>query len=289
VRQRRTLTFALSGAAAAALLVVAGAVVVNANATPAKVIAVGNASESTPTDGSAAGQPADPPSAVVTNEPVPVPTLTGIDPEPTKTKKAKQPIIDVPTAIVTITPPANPTTSAPTAKPTQSKKPTSKPKRTDRVDPIGQETPTDDPSSSGQPTAKPTSKPTVKPTTKPTVKPTVKPTPKPTLKPNTASAAAVCGSGYKVIDSHSLSGKATIYLLYYSGKNCVVTMSRYVYPGKVAMNATLKVQKSGATGSDPGSFTAYAGPVRLAAAKTCVQWGGKWGTYSWTSGWSHCG
>ncbi|GAA2863694.1 hypothetical protein GCM10010517_22790 [Streptosporangium fragile] len=142
---------------------------------------------------------------------------------------------------------------------------------------------------------KPTPKPTVttpKPTPKPTTT-TAKPTPKPTSatqKPNPYTATGVCGSGYKVVNSHALGSVATIYLLYNSGagKNCVVTMSKYVIPGRISMNAILQVQ-GGASGSNPGNFTSYAGPVRLSAARKCVIWGGSHGSLSWKSGWSHCG
>ncbi|WP_326641446.1 protein kinase [Streptosporangium sp. NBC_01755] len=146
------------------------------------------------------------------------------------------------------------------------------------------------PSSASEPTSKPTPKPTTaRPTARPTT--TVKPSPKPTpQKPNPYTATGVCGSGYKVVNSRALGGVATIYLLYNSaaGKNCVVTMSRYVVPAKVAMNAILQVQ-GGSSGSNPGRFTVYAGPVRLSAAKKCVIWGGSHGSLSWKSGWSHCG
>jgi hypothetical protein len=128
----------------------------------------------------------------------------------------------------------------------------------------------------------------------------VKVTPKPTAtarptatsqpaEPNTTTPTSVCGSGYSVINSHALGSDATIYLLYNAGaaKNCVVTISRLVHPSKVSMNAILQVQ-GGASASDPGSFTSYAGPVSLSAAKKCVIWGGSWGSQSWKSGWSHC-
>ncbi|WP_406313595.1 protein kinase [Streptosporangium sp. NBC_01639] len=145
------------------------------------------------------------------------------------------------------------------------------------------------PVTTAPPTAKPTAKPTVKPTTKPTAKPTAKPTVSPP-KPNPYAVTTVCGAGYKVVDSRALGTSATIYLLYHSGagKNCVVTMAKYVAPAKVKMNATLQV-KGGSSGSNPGSFTTYAGPVRLAAVKKCVMWGGSYGTLTWKSGWSHCG
>ncbi|GAA3134567.1 hypothetical protein GCM10010466_26680 [Planomonospora alba] len=140
------------------------------------------------------------------------------------------------------------------------------------------------PGSTSKPTAKTSSKPTSKPTAGTSSKPAAKPT------PNTYSAAAVCGSGFKQINSHALGSSATIYLFYNatSKQNCVVTMSRYVHPGKVKMNALLQV-KGGSSASNPGSFTAYAGPVRLNAAKRCVIWGGSHGSLSWKSGWSHCG
>ncbi|WP_433517735.1 serine/threonine protein kinase [Nonomuraea sp. CA-143628] len=285
-KQRRTLTFALTGAAAAALLVVGGAVIVQANSGDVqKVVAVGNTSEATPTDGSGGGQPVEPP--LTEDSPVvsqPVPSVE--QPEPTKTKTKEQ-VIQDPSSQVPVTVPTVPQTSKPTthqpesepkatktkAKPTNMVDPDPDPKTSPTVDD------TDDPNP--QPTSKPTTKPTVKPTTKPTVKPTASP------KPNTFSATAVCGSGFKVIDSHTLGSNATIYLLYGNGKNCVVTMSKLVYPGKVSMNATLQV-KNGGSGSNPGKFTAYAGPVRVAAVKKCVIWGGSWGTASWKSGWSHC-
>ncbi|MEU4230471.1 protein kinase [Nonomuraea sp. NPDC026600] len=270
-KQRRTLTFALTGAAAAALLVVGGAVVVQANSGPQKVINVDSASQATSTAGAGAGQPVDPP--LTEDSPVvsqPVPSVE--EPEPTKTK-TKEKVIQDPSTQVPVTVPTVPQTSKPmTHKPTS--EPTPKPtktKRTDMVDP--------DPDPTGGPSEGPT---TDVPKTQPTKKPTAS-----TPKPNPYNAAAVCGAGYKVIDSHALGSYATIYLLYGNGRNCVVTMSKLVYTGKMPMNATLQVQKGGSA-SNPGNFTAYAGPVRVAAVKKCVIWGGSWGNASWKSGWSHC-
>ncbi|WP_221762174.1 serine/threonine-protein kinase [Nonomuraea sp. WAC 01424] len=285
-RQRRTLTFALSGAAAAALLVVGGAVVVQANSGKVPVTATGNASQNPPEDGQGAGQPGEPPTAEVTPDPTTLPAETGqpvptldigqADP-PKKAKHTKEPVIQVPNHPVTSVPSAQPTTKNPEPKVT----PTKKKKPTGLID--GEDEPT------AQPTPGPTS--TVQqPAKKPTAtKTTPKPTAKPTLKPNTYSVVTACGSGFKVIDQHALGSSATIYLLYNTGagKNCVVTMSKLVYPNKVSMNATLQVQ-GGASGSNPGKFTAYAGPVRLAAVKKCVIWGGSWNSLSWKSGWSHC-
>ncbi|MGP3958727.1 protein kinase domain-containing protein [Nonomuraea sp. 3N208] len=277
-RQRRTLTLALSGAAAAALLVVAGAVVVQANSKQVPVVAVGDSSANTPGDGSGAGQPGEPPSADVTPAPViptetsdPVPTVDIEVPEETKKpkKETKQPVAQVPTTPVETAQPRPQTT---TKRPEPSPSPTKK-KQTDTVDP---ET---EPTSEQPPTSGPTT--TVAPTSKPTK--TYVP-----LKPNPYRPTSLCGAGYKIVDSHALS-VATIYLLYNSsaGKNCVVTMSRYVHPGKVQMNAILQV-KGGSSASNPGRFTAYAGPIRLPAAKKCVIWGGQWAEKSWKSGWSHC-
>ncbi|MFC4056916.1 serine/threonine protein kinase [Planomonospora corallina] len=126
------------------------------------------------------------------------------------------------------------------------------------------------------------------PTVRTSSKPTPKPTPRPTLNPYTAAQA--CGPGFKQIGSHALGSRAMIHLFYNatSKQNCVVTRSRYYHPGKVRMNAILQV-KGGASASDPGSFTSYAGPVKLSAAKKCVIWGGSYGSLSWKSGWSHCG
>ncbi|MFG1699428.1 serine/threonine protein kinase [Nonomuraea sp. NPDC049309] len=109
------------------------------------------------------------------------------------------------------------------------------------------------------------------------------------LKQNTASPGALCGGGFQIIDSHALANHATIYLLYNasSGTNCVVTISRLVHPSTVNMSAILQV-KGGASANDPGKFTSHAGPVKLAAKKKCVIWGGAWNSYVWKSEWSHC-
>ena len=113
-------------------------------------------------------------------------------------------------------------------------------------------------------------------------------TPPPVSGSNPYSPNSACGSGYGVIDSHALSG-ATIYLLYNSGNgdNCVVTLAT-TPTSAVSMNATLAVQ-GGSSGSNPGTFTYYAGPVIENAPSSCVEWGGSYKTSSWTSGWSHCG
>ncbi|MEW9549172.1 protein kinase [Nonomuraea sp. NPDC050783] len=278
-RQRRTMTLALSGAAAAALLVVAGAVVVQANSKQTPVVAAGDATRRTQDGGSGAGQPGEPPATqentdpvVPTDDPVPVGTLDIEEPEKKTGKKhSEQPVAQVPTPPVSTQP--RPQTSAKrphaSSTPTPTPKPTRSKKKTVAVDPEAEPTnaPTHDPD---EPTK------------------TVTPS-KPPAKPNPYTATGACGAGYKVINSHALGNYATIYLLWNASasKNCVVTMARYQYPGKIEMNATLQV-KGGASGSNPGKFTAYAGPVRLAAAKKCVIWGGSIADLSWKSGWSHC-
>ncbi|MET9338165.1 protein kinase [Nonomuraea sp. NPDC003804] len=312
--RRRTVTVALSAAAAGALLL--GGTVVWANAgkaVPAELVAVDSPASGTDQDPAARNQagpnqpgqdttvaPTDvlPPDAQPTETDV-IPELVEATPGPEATvsgpKERDVPSVSVPHTTVphATAPPTQRQQPRPTAEPTR-KRPTAKPtKSTGLVDPDPDPTGLTEPTTGvayGQPSTKPTARPTVKPTVKPTttVKPTVKPSPSP--KPNPYTATGVCGAGYKVINSHALGTKATVYLLYNTsaGKNCVITMSKYVVPAKVSMNAVLQVQ-GGASGANPGSYTAYAGPVRLAAVKKCVIWGGSWGTLSWKSGWSHCG
>ncbi|WP_345699982.1 hypothetical protein [Kitasatospora terrestris] len=145
---------------------------------------------------------------------------------------------------------------------------------------------------SGRPTAPATkappggaSSPTPAPSATPTPEKSQTSTPPPG-KPYTP--VQVCGSGFAVIDSHSL-GAATVYLLYKgaTGDNCVTTIAGSP-SGPVPMNATLAV-KGGTSTGNPGSFTYYAGPIIKRAPDTCVQWGGSFGGTSWTSGWTHCG
>ncbi|MFI6732693.1 protein kinase [Nonomuraea sp. NPDC050451] len=282
-KQRRTLTLALSGAAAAALLVVVGAVVVQANTKQVPVVAVGNSSNKTNgDDASGGGQPVDPPPGDQT--PLPLPTDTSVSVptlsiEPTESKKAKHtkqpdPIVQVPNP-VTQAPQPQTTTKRPQPKPSETK---TKKKPSDMVDPVVEPTLSD---STGQPSSGPST------TLRPSGKPSKTTAPG---KPNPYQATSLCGAGYKVVDSRSIAGgNATVYLLYNTGagKNCVVTMARMVFSQKVQMNAVLQV-KGGSSASNPGSFSAYAGPIRLPAKQKCVIWGGSWGGQTWKSGWSHC-
>ena len=153
------------------------------------------------------------------------------------------------------------------------------------------------PSSSTQRSAAPSNNTTQSPAATPTPgvttvtatppAPQTSPSSAPNTTPNPYTAAEVCGSSYSVIDSHALAG-GTVYLLWSNStnKNCVTTIRSQV-SGKVAMSATLAVQ-GGSSAADAAQYTYYAGPVALAAPKTCVMWGGSIGSSSWTSAWSHC-
>ncbi|MEU8383487.1 protein kinase [Streptosporangium sp. NPDC048865] len=266
-------------AVVAALGVAAGAVVLLQD--DGKVSAARPAA--TPAVSEAAGQeptlvPDDPPGALEESARPPGKAIT---PHPSRrtTQPSSRPAENPAPATgrPTRKPSGSPTPTPTTAKPTPSAQPTTKPTTKPTTSPKPSGTPR--PSSSPKPSSGPT-----------TAKPTVKPTASPSRKPNPYTATGVCGSGYKVVNSRALGGAATVYLLYNAaqGRNCVVTMSRYVFPSKIAMNAILQV-KGGSTGSNSGAFTAYAGPVRLPAARKCVIWGGSHGSLSWRSGWSHCG
>ncbi|GGO76572.1 serine/threonine-protein kinase [Nonomuraea cavernae] len=134
-KQRRTLTFALTGAAAAAVLVVVGAVVVQANSR-SSIVPVGNTTQATADAGD--GTPADPlggePTPEVPSDTLPTPSLD----EPTKTRKTKAPATAAPEPVI-VYPTAKPTTRkpSPTPKVTKTKKPS------DMVDPDAE--PTDAP------------------------------------------------------------------------------------------------------------------------------------------------
>ncbi|MEU5721626.1 protein kinase [Micromonospora sp. NPDC047738] len=113
-------------------------------------------------------------------------------------------------------------------------------------------------------------------------------------KPNPYTAAQACGSGYQVIDSATLTAsgvrKGRVYLLYNtaSGSNCVVTLKDTDVGRATQVSAYLEVQGK-ARSTDSGAFSYYAGPVRAAAAKACVKWGGSTGGASYGSGFEHCG
>lgn len=116
-----------------------------------------------------------------------------------------------------------------------------------------------------------------------------------------ATPASICGSGYREIDSHTFTNGrvefARVHLLYNArtGYNCVVTdHSRATAGMSLTTGAWIDVQGDGkGQARNQGSFSSYAGPVRLKATRACVKWGGMIeagvGTYTYTSPWSHCG
>lgn len=124
------------------------------------------------------------------------------------------------------------------------------------------------------------------------------------LYPQPASAATVqqiCGSGYSIVNQAAAGSYVTVYLLYNSasGMNCVVAYKGSATSGTShPMDAWLEVKRTGgskgAFDSDPGSYSSYAGPVRLSGAGRCVMWGGRVTTGSTFRGaegktWQHCG
>jgi serine/threonine-protein kinase len=110
---------------------------------------------------------------------------------------------------------------------------------------------------------------------------------------NPYTAAEVCGSGYKVIDSAALTSGGTslgkVYLLYHSGTgtNCTVALKSTAVGTATAASTYLEV-KGSSRKSDSGSFKYYAGPVRAEAAGICVKWGGSTGGASYNSPFEHC-
>ncbi|MFC4021200.1 protein kinase [Micromonospora sp. GCM10011542] len=140
--------------------------------------------------------------------------------------------------------------------------------------------------------------PTDAPSTAPTGTASGEPTPSvgstAASRPNPYTAAQVCGSGYQVIDSATLTDdgrrRGRVYLLYHSGNgnNCVVTLKDTAVGTRSAAAAYLEVQGR-ARSTDSGSFEYYAGPVRASAAGACVKWGGSTGGASYASAFEHCG
>ncbi|MFE0459577.1 spore-associated protein A [Kitasatospora sp. NPDC058965] len=96
--------------------------------------------------------------------------------------------------------------------------------------------------------------------------------------PTTAQAAAsyngACGSGYSVIDTLPLA-EGTIFLTYNSsnGYNCVVTIRSNPSSYLKSMDAGIRL--SGGTWVEDNNFyTTYAGPVRVHAPHSCIDWQG---------------
>ncbi|MFC6019148.1 serine/threonine-protein kinase [Plantactinospora solaniradicis] len=111
---------------------------------------------------------------------------------------------------------------------------------------------------------------------------------------NPHTPGKVCGSGYQVIDSASLTGsdgvqQGKVYLLYNAGNgyNCTVALKSTSVGKATAVSAYLEV-KGRTRSTDSGSFAYYAGPVRAKAAGVCVRWGGSAAGVSYNSPFEHC-
>ena len=96
----------------------------------------------------------------------------------------------------------------------------------------------------------------------------------------------VCGSGFRYIDGHELSG-GTVYLLWDGRANCVTTIKNTRLgtpsPVKAYINPAGPSYKA-----DAGSFSYYAGPATR-PAPGCIRWGGAVGTSTYDSPLEHCG
>ncbi|MGW7552931.1 acetyltransferase [Streptomyces sp. WAC 06725] len=107
------------------------------------------------------------------------------------------------------------------------------------------------------------------------------------------SPTRLCGSGYRVIDSHNLTlnRRGTVYLLWNgsSRKNCVVTIAKDASAATALFTAYVQPQ-GGSKALDSGYYSNYAGPVYASAGGKCIKWGGGIEAAGWfDSGWSHCG
>ncbi|WFE31391.1 serine/threonine protein kinase [Micromonospora sp. WMMD975] len=112
--------------------------------------------------------------------------------------------------------------------------------------------------------------------------------------PNPYTAVQVCGGGYRVIDSATLTRdgvrQGRVYLLYSTeaGANCVVTL-KDAGVGQVTTVSTYLQVKGKGRQTESGGYSYYAGPVRATAAGVCVKWGGSTGGASYGSAFEHCG
>jgi len=98
--------------------------------------------------------------------------------------------------------------------------------------------------------------------------------------------AAVCGSGYKVIDTARLGTAGAVDLLWNGTRNCVVTLKFTSLGTPTATSAYL--EPAGATRvTDSGSYGHYAGPVS-AVSPNCIRWGGATGGVAYNSPSEHC-
>lgn len=98
------------------------------------------------------------------------------------------------------------------------------------------------------------------------------------------AARNICeADGYNYVFVHSYgldpagTGSARVYLFYSNGngKNCVVTRKYSLYNLATPMTAGVRVTPGGTWVTDgPRAYYTYAGPVRVYARNTCVQYHG---------------
>lgn len=106
-----------------------------------------------------------------------------------------------------------------------------------------------------------------------------------------SSPIAACGGGsYHVIDTHALPG-ATVYLMYNGTTDCVVTWKTADVGTKTHIWAGIAKDDNGTYyyKYDDNNYAYYAGPVKVNAPHTCIDWGGMSKGQQWFSGTSHCG
>ncbi|GAB3966463.1 serine/threonine-protein kinase [Plantactinospora veratri] len=120
-------------------------------------------------------------------------------------------------------------------------------------------------------------------------------TTRPAPEKNPHTPGKVCGGGYRVVDSATLTGPngaqlARVYLLYNdnNGNNCTVALKTSSVGVASQVSAYLEVQGASRR-TDSGAYEYYAGPVRAKAAGVCVRWGGSAGGASYNSSFEHCG
>ncbi len=116
---------------------------------------------------------------------------------------------------------------------------------------------------------------------------------------NPYTPGQICGSGFRVIDSHGIATPTRrlgrTFLLYNArtGRNCVTTIKTAAV-GRAAGSVSASIQKQGgAQRMDSGNFRYYAGPKKVKARGTCVRWGGGITVGSQSAGfdtaYEHCG
>ncbi|MCO6005294.1 hypothetical protein NE236_09875 [Actinoallomurus purpureus] len=106
-----------------------------------------------------------------------------------------------------------------------------------------------------------------------------------------SSPIAACGGGsYHQVDSHALSDKAIVYLMYNGSTDCVVTWKQGKYYGNGETVNAYVWAKNGDGFADGGYYKYYAGPSKVTAPGQCVRWGGGYSTnLEYDSPWEHCG